>query len=170
MRNTPLLITGIALLLVGLIGMGLTGAILSGGSVFSGTKYSSDGQRIYYTGADVRGRPIPRTIGGVGLGSGMAGMNHLACVDCHGEDGRGRVFRMMMWGGFKSSDIRYSTLTAPHSDEGRPTPGWSDADIARAIREGVEPNGERLNPPMPRWEMTDAQMQDVIAHLKELSK
>jgi cytochrome c oxidase subunit 2 len=63
---------------------------------------------------------------------------------------------------------RTAVAVATHTEHGPTSPGWSDRDIARAIREGVEPDGERLKAPMPRWDMTDAEIADVIAYLKEL--
>jgi mono/diheme cytochrome c family protein len=65
-------------------------------------------------------------------------------------------------------DIRYTSLTSPHTEDDPPMPAWTDADIARAIREGVEPDGESLDSFMPRWDMSDADIRDVIAYLKEL--
>ena len=38
------------------------------------------------------------------------------------------------------------------------------------IRDGLEPNGQSLKAPIPRWDMADAQLNDVIAYLKELDK
>lgn len=165
MDNKRLFVWAIVLLAVGAVGLVASYAWL-GGSLPGGT-FSSAGQRIYYTGADAGG-PISRTITGGGM-MGIGGMGASACVDCHGEDGRGgRVGTM--FGGIDIPDIRYSTLTAAHTDAGASAPGWTDADIARAIRDGVEPNGESLKPPMPRWAMTDADLDDVIAYLKELSR
>ena len=100
------------------------------------------------------------------MGRGM--MGNVACVDCHGEDGRGGLVGMMMLGSVEIPDIRYSMLTTPRSEEGTTVPAWTDADIARAIRDGIEPDGQRLKAPMPRWDMTDAEITDVIAYLKEL--
>ncbi|MDP2232605.1 MAG: cytochrome c [Actinomycetota bacterium] len=127
--------------------------------------FTSNGQMIYYTGAS-RGGQIPRTVGGAGMmGPGMMGAS--ACVDCHGEDGRGGQVDMM-YQSTEIPDIRYSSLTSPHTEDETETPGWTDAEIARAIREGIEPDGNRIKSPMPRWNMTDAEISDVIDYLKEL--
>lgn len=129
-------------------------------------QFTSAGQRIYYTGADSQDRPIPRSIAGAGImGYGM--MGSAACVDCHGRDGRGGSVGMM-FGTVEIPDVRYSVLAAPRSDNGTTTPGWSDGDIARAIVDGIEPNGQHLQAPMPRWNMTDSEIAQVIAYLKEL--
>lgn len=73
-----------------------------------------------------------------------------------------------MSGTVEIPDIRYSSLTSPRSKAGTAVPAWSESDIARAIRDGVEPNGQQLKAPMPRWGMTDAQLGAVIGCMMEL--
>jgi hypothetical protein len=49
--------------------------------------------------------------------------------------------------------------------------GWSDAEIARAIREGVRKDGTALKPPMAySWykNINDADMAAIIAYLRSL--
>lgn len=104
------------------------------------------------------------------MGRGSMGMMaSAACVDCHGEDGRGGGIGMM-FRAVEVPDIRYSALTSSHTEDGKTSPGWTDAEIARAIREGVEPSGERLKAPMARWDMSDDEVAAVIDYLKELSQ
>jgi hypothetical protein len=74
----------------------------------------------------------------------------------------------MMMRGIGVPDVRYSALTSPHSEGDETEPGWTRDDIARAIRDGVEPDGKSLRAPMPRWDMTDGQVSDVIDYRKEL--
>ncbi|HEX9123109.1 MAG TPA: hypothetical protein VF984_07075 [Actinomycetota bacterium] len=38
----------------------------------------------------------------------------------------------------------------------------------RAITLGVDPEGDRLSWPMPRWHLTDAEWADLLAYLKTL--
>jgi len=167
MRYRGLFIAGLVTLLVGIIGLAAAAVAPFGLGGLDLGQYSSAGERIYYTGIGDDGAPIPRSSTRFGMmGRGM--MSGTACVDCHAEDGRGgRVAGMM--GYFEAPDIRYSQLTSPHTEDGETTPGWTDADIRRAIREGTEPNGARLKAPMPRWDMTDNEVDEVIAYLKELS-
>jgi cytochrome c oxidase subunit 2 len=163
MRNRHLLIAAAALIVLGAVGLIASTLSVSPGADPS---FASMGQQIYYTGADAAG-PIPRTVAGGSMGYGM--MANTACVGCHGEDGRGGRLGMM-FGTLEIPDIRYSTLTATRTEEGTSTPAWTDTDIVRAVRDGVEPNGQALQAPMPRWAMSDADLADVIAYLKELSK
>ena len=49
--------------------------------------------------------------------------------------------------------------------------GWNDAEIARAIREGVRKDGSQLKPPMAYgWykNINDGDMQALIAYLRSL--
>lgn len=48
----------------------------------------------------------------------------------------------------------------PHSEE----------TFKRAIAEGVEPNGEHLDWPQPRWSMSKEDLDDLIAFLKTLDR
>lgn len=197
MRNKGLLIAALVTVGVGLIGGIATTAFLGridsddlsgdGGrrrprdrGELSG--YSSNGERIYYTGVGHDGRITvewdpSRSFGGGMMGGrggrGRRGTIGMGCVRCHRADGRGGVLGMM--GGLtEAPDIRYSTLTraVPETGEDETATvdaGWTDADIARAITEGLEPDGERLDPLMPRWQMDGIDMRDTIDYLKELS-
>lgn len=133
--------------------------------------YKSNGERIYFTGVGHAGRIEvewqPSGTGGM-MGPQGRGPAMLGCDTCHGADGRGREIGMMF--SLRSADIRYSVLTAPHvDDESSATIApWTDADISRAIREGLEPDGEQLSRLMPRWLMDDIDMSDTIDYLKEL--
>jgi mono/diheme cytochrome c family protein len=91
----------------------------------------------------------------------------MSCADCHGADGKGGSGRMMMWL-FEAPDIRYSVLTVQghggHGDE----PPYTDELIKRAITQGLDSEGNRLDPPMPVWQMSDEDLDDLIEFLKNL--
>ena len=166
MKNKGLLATGLVLLIVGIVGM--VSLPYLGGWVAGSGDYPTLGERIYYTGYGEDGQ-IPRSMtGGRVRGAGM--MMGAACVDCHREDGRGGRLTMMMGRSIDVPDIRYSALTSSHEENGDTEPGWTDSEIAEAIRNGVEPNGQQLRAPMPRWDMTDTEVEAVIDYLKELSQ
>jgi cytochrome c oxidase subunit II len=128
------------------------------------TGFGSNGERIYFTGTSETGPAVS---------SEMPGMHRMpagrmACADCHGADGRGGTVRMMM-SSFDAPDIRYPTLTEEdHGDAHGEHPPYTDEDIKRAITEGVDPAGEPLEWMMPRWTMTDGQLEDLINFLKTL--
>lgn len=120
--------------------------------------FSSNGERIYFTGIGHAG-PIARAGGP---------MMDVACANCHGQDGRGGRMSLMMGASIDMPDIRYASLSTSRSVDGTTVPGWTDYQIGTAIRNGIEPNGQRMNTMMPRWDMDDVDMRDVISYLKEL--
>src|SRR5512137_1822460 len=107
----------------------------------------------------------------VGYGAYLAGpLGH--CLDCHtpwtqaGPDmtqvGAGGNPMKGPWG------VSLTRNLTPHETGLK---GWSDAEIARAIREGRSRNGTPLKPPMAfDWyrNIDDADMQALIAYLRSL--
>ncbi|MFQ5741480.1 MAG: c-type cytochrome, partial [Acidobacteriota bacterium] len=91
------------------------------------------------------------------------------CVNCHGVHGRGGVPVPM--GTKLPPDIRYKLLTEkePHAHgAGEGHPVYTDELIKRAITQGLNPVGKPLDSTMPRWQMTDEDLSDLIAYLKTL--
>jgi cytochrome c oxidase subunit 2 len=129
--------------------------------------FKSNGERIYYSGISAKDGPIPIAGGPMWLQMGPVG-----CVACHGPSGRGGVPIMM--GTAIPEDIRYTALTSSeHQEEGEKKeemdhPPYTDATIRRAITQGVDPAGKPLDWTMPRWQMSDQDLNDVIAYLKTL--
>lgn len=177
MKTSTIGILGVSLLIVGVIGMLVVGGVFvasnintstggtggTGGSSGSGgsSRFTSAGERIYFTGVGSDGREISRS-GGFGM------MGTGGCVNCHGQDGRGGRVGGGMMESINIPDIRYSTLTSPQSETGGSEPAWTDEDIAAAVREGREPGGETMSEYMPRWDITDSDMRDLIAYMKQL--
>lgn len=128
--------------------------------------YSSIGEGIYYAGIGVDGRNIPYTEGP----HWMATMGERGCVSCHGIDGKGG-FPLMMTS-LVAPDITYESLTSEehyHGGQREIHEGeYTDADIRRAIVEGLEPSGEKLSPIMPRWKMTEEELSELLAYLRKL--
>lgn len=120
-----------------------------------GASISNLGERIFRTGEGENG-PVPRSAVGPGMMGG-------GCADCHGSDGRGRNIRFMM-GDLKTPDIRLSTLL-----KGGAGTAWTRQDVGRAIRDGVEPNGQRLDEFMPRWRLTDAELNALLDYMEGLN-
>ncbi len=124
--------------------------------------YSTNGETIYYTGFNDRDERIPFEAGPMWLAVHGGG-----CVRCHGPSGRGGQPVMMVRA--IPADIRYESLTSgkydPSGEAGTP---YNDELIVRAIRQGIDPDGQPLDPGMPRWEMTDNDVRDVIDYLKVL--
>lgn len=76
-----------------------------------------------------------------------------------------------MMGSETPPDIRYESLVSEEheeEEEGEEHPPYTEETIKRAIREGIDPAGEPLDLTMPRWKMTDMDLDDVVEYLKTL--
>ena len=107
----------------------------------------------------------------VRMGEYLARIGH--CMDCHTprtEDGR-LVMAQLGAGGMQFPGpwgVSVARNLTPH-DSG--LKGWSDAEIARAIRSGVSRDGSKLKPPMAfsyYRNIDDADMAALIAYLRAL--
>lgn len=127
-------------------------------------RYASNGERIYFTATSNSGRPISADMAGMQMmQSGM-----MSCATCHGSEGRGGRVTMMM-GTFEAPDIRWSTLTAgEHGESGEEHPPYTEETVKRAITQGLDPAGQPLDWPMPRWQMSNQDLNDLIEYLKTL--
>ncbi|MBD2654560.1 cytochrome c [Synechocystis sp. FACHB-383] len=126
--------------------------------------FASNGERIYFTTTSDRGTNITATgiisSGGIMGNGGMMGNSFLTCASCHGSDGRGGVHTMMGMQRINAPDIRWSALKDEFID---------DEKFRLAIAEGQDPDGEKmLNRDMPRWQMGDEDLADLIGFLKTL--
>lgn len=126
-------------------------------------QYSSNGEMIYYTGVDERGEQIVPSGGPMWLYSHGG-----SCVSCHGEDGRGG--RAVMMCSEVPADIRYSALTEEMEHGGEEHEPYNESTVKRAITQGINPAGEELDQCMPRWEMSEEDLEDLILFLKELDR
>lgn len=93
------------------------------------------------------------------------------CANCHGPDGKGaRVFMMMS--SFRSPDITWDNLTEGEHDGGEEEheehPPYTEETLKEAITRGINPAGERLDEEMPRWRMTESDLNDLVAFIKTL--
>ena len=161
MKNTGLFVLALVLLAVGVAGLLLvyslgTFRVSPGGTSATG-RYSSAGERIFQSGLDASGDPIGRS--SLPISEGFLMMGGGGCASCHGPDGRGGTVGMMM-GSIKAPNVTYAALVEE---------GFTKATIRRAIIDGLDEGGEQLDETMPRWKMNDAEVNDVISYLKELS-
>jgi cytochrome c oxidase subunit 2 len=127
------------------------------GTAWGTGSFSSNGERIYFTSTSERGTAITYT-SGPGSNGWMMGNGRLACASCHGPNGRGGKHSMGMMQVMDAKDIRWSVL----QDE-------FDAEKFRlAVTKGQDPDGTQLNTDMPRWNINDEDLADLIAFLKTL--
>lgn len=119
------------------------------------------GKRIYLHGESPGGGGINAQIGDTTL-PGSA----VACASCHGEDGLGRPE-----GGVVPSITTWSYLTKRYGhvhEDGRRHPAYTEETLARAIAGGVDPAGNALDPSMPLYSMSRADMESLLAYLRRL--
>lgn len=126
--------------------------------------FSSNGERIYYTGISEQTGVIPLKGGPMWLS-----VHGGSCANCHGTTGKGGVPVMM--GTATPTDIRYKKLTVEEHDHGgvkEKHKRYTDELIKRAITQGLNSDGKPLDPTMPRYSMTEEDMDDLIKYLKTL--
>lgn len=171
-----LALLGVLLLACGPLGWG------AGWSRDAPAGYASNGERIYETGTSQNGRISYSGgdfSGGMMDGRGVMGGGRLACIDCHGPDGRGRQHAMHMTV-MDAPDIRWSSLAGAgheesneaaageHGSEEMDHPAYTEETFALAVTQGIDPAGERLDLAMPRWNMSAEELADLIGYLKTL--
>ena len=99
-------------------------------------------------------------------GMGQAGMMQMGCANCHGAAGKGGVFTFP--DGTLAPDISWSTLSKPMEMHGEAEPAYTEDTLKRAITKGIGSDGDELAPWMPRWQMPERDLDDLIAYLKTL--
>jgi len=70
-------------------------------------------------------------------------------------------------------DITYATLTKPSTASlflGRRRAAYTDALLARAITEGLDSSGQQLGSLMPRWALSESEVQDLLKYLNRLGR
>ncbi len=122
----------------------------------TGGTYASNGERIFLTGASQSGQPITPVIDGMR----MMPPGRLSCASCHGPEGRGGKVSMMMVT-FNAPDIRWGTLSQMN-------PPYTTDTLKRAITQGEDEEGKPLEWQMPRWQMTDSDLNDLVNYIQTL--
>jgi Cytochrome c len=130
------------------------------------------GESIYLRGALGSGAPLEGTrAGGVATTGADA-----ACVNCHQRSGLGSVEGGVsippVMGEYlfhsRAGDADEAELPYVESLHGNRDP-YTEATLARAIREGLDSEDRPLNSLMPRFALGDGDMAALIAYLKSLS-
>jgi cytochrome c553 len=142
------------------------------------------GESIYRRGMLATGEPVRGERASAPAVQGAAA----ACVNCHRRSGLGELEGRVLvppitarylyhsHSGGRPSDLENSALTMAE-------PGariellrlgdrsaYTDATLARAIRDGIGPDGRALDFLMPRFRINASDMASLIAYLKQLSK
>lgn len=128
--------------------------------------YASNGERIYFTGTSSSGKAILAN-----GGSGMTGMHRQmhggGCAICHGGDREGKRMWPRFW--LKAPALTPAALFEDsHADHGHQDhPGYDGASLRLAIIAGRSASGEALDIAMPRWTMSGADLDDLVAYLRQ---
>jgi cytochrome c oxidase subunit 2 len=157
----------LSIISIGLVVIGLS-VILGGcspaspspsseGTSWGNGVFTSNGEQIYFTATSDRGTDITYTAGPSSSSWMMMG-GQLACASCHGPDGKGGEHSMGMMEVMNAPDIRWSALENE----------YDSITFQRAVEQGIDEDGNSLSKDMPRWQMSDGDIADLIAFLKTL--
>jgi cytochrome c553 len=128
------------------------------------------GRSIYREGRTRSGEPVRATVQqGVVLSGADA-----ACVQCHRRSGLGgsegqNAIRPIAGRLLFSPTAASGAAPAREKAGGPQRPPYTPASFARALREGVDPSGRRLDPLMPRYALSDEDIAGLSAYLATLS-
>jgi mono/diheme cytochrome c family protein len=96
----------------------------------------------------------------------------MGCGNCHtiqGPDGPDMT-KELAGGQLVIDDAMMQAYSANITPAG-PVGGWSDAELAKAIREGIRPDGSLIGPPMPFTfykDLSDTDLAAIVAFLRTL--
>jgi len=148
----------------------VTAAAAAGGPV-EGVSSSDAGRTLYREGRTTSGAPVQGSRDGHTMLQGAA----VACVNCHRRSGlgaiEGRAKTPPIAGGylFRERLDKASAQDLPYVDAMRTDRGaYTDATLARAIRDGLDADAKSLSYLMPRFDLADGDMASLIAYLKQL--
>jgi hypothetical protein len=145
-------------------------AAVAGAWLWLGTS-SDAGKRMYREGLLPSGQPLEATVQNSLKLSG----DQAACVNCHRRSGFG-----ISEGGLTARSVTgpvlFSAFNAPnpkmYPSAAKSTgmrPAYTEETLARAIREGIDADGQPLHAAMPRFILDKAAMKSLIGYLKTLS-
>ena len=169
MKLKIIFIMGLALLLMGCNSQSDQGK--GNGTNWAVGSFDSNGKRIYFTATSERGTIISYN-GGPVSGMMMMGGN-LTCASCHGIDARGGKHNMNMET-MDAPDIRWSALSGEHhegqmdKEKHGENVEYNFETFRNAVVGGKHPDGDKLKEDMPRWKMSDEDLQDLMEYLKSL--
>ncbi|WP_081717472.1 ABC transporter substrate-binding protein [Pseudomonas sp. LAIL14HWK12:I10] len=128
------------------------------------TEHEQAGKRLYREGQSSSDAQLLARVGSSDM---SVPASVLPCASCHGADGRGRAE-----GGVRPPSLDWQRLALGQGERqtnGRSYPRYTDASLARAIQQGVDPAGNRLDAAMPRFDLTLADQRNLTAYLKRLA-
>lgn len=96
----------------------------------------------------------------------------MACGNCHTRQGaEGPDMALELAGGQVVLEDAMMRAVSPNITPAGAVGGWSDAELATAIREGIRPDGSLIGPPMPYSlyrGLSDSDLSAIVAFLRSL--
>jgi ABC-type branched-subunit amino acid transport system substrate-binding protein len=123
------------------------------------------GRKLYVEGVSPSGAPYTALLSDSSV---EVPASAVPCAGCHGRDGRGRPE-----GGVTPTELTWDNLTKPYGitlPSGRKSPAYDDRSFKRAVTMGIDPAGNALHVVMPRYRMSLADMEDLLAYMKVLGR
>lgn len=136
------------------------------------------GERLYRAGLLPSGEPLRAVVHGDIEVDGVM----FSCESCHLRSGigttEGTVISPPVTGRFLYQPLaQFAEEIVPHRqrlprifDSGLRRPAYDDRSLALAIWNGIDPGGRELNQAMPRYLLDPADMEILVAYLRQLSK
>lgn len=124
--------------------------------------YESNGESIYYTLTTAEGEPVIAQIRNMGRFH-----RNISCSSCHGTQGQGGYVEM----GRESKvapAIDWETLSKDVGGDEMLRPAYTESTLGRAITQGIDSAGRILDYLMPRFQLADQDLADLIDFLKTL--
>ena len=94
-----------------------------------------------------------------------------ACGNCHTPQGPEGPIAAMYLGGMMVEKNEMFTAIAANITPGSRVADWSDAELARSIREGIRPDGSVIGPPMPIGlyrGLSDDDLMSMVMYLRQV--
>jgi Cytochrome c len=155
------------------IGLAMVLAVTMTSVAHASMSTPAGGEAIYRSGSLPDGTPLTAHREGSGQISGA----EAACANCHRRSGLGSresLIPIPPVAGpylFRSLATESEDLDVPFVENirlGRTS--YTDETLARAIREGIGVDGRPLSYLMPRYDLSDAEMDALVAYLKSLGR
>lgn len=129
------------------------------------------GERIYRDGV----LPSGRSVRAVQANGTPMAPGFVACIGCHRRSAMG-----CMEGTMQVPPLIREVLGRPGVESAQAfgnnfrrllqRPAYDDASLAKAIRHGIDPAGQPLVAPMPRYQLDGREMAALVAYLKSLAR
>jgi mono/diheme cytochrome c family protein len=119
------------------------------------------GKAFYLRGETASGQGVTALMGEIDVPAST-----MTCAGCHGIRGEG-----IKEGGVTAGPLTWSYLTKPygHTDEGGRKHGpFSETSFLRMLTAGLDPAGNKLAVAMPAYRMSQEDMANLIAYLKQI--